>query len=134
MADFESSLRTYLIGLTAIKAAFGSTNTRIYIDRMDESITPAYPFAIIRTVNEAMRYALDGELKDDELIQIDVYSTSKTTANSGAAAIKTALSAYKGTMGSVTAGSSFVVNTRGQYVPENRTFLRSMDVQIGLNG
>lgn len=134
MADFESSLRTYLIGLAAIKTAFGSTNTRIYIDRIDESITPSYPFAIIRTVSEAMQYAHDGELKDDELIQIDVYSTSKSTANSGAAAIKTALSGYSGTMGSVTAGSSFVVSVRGQYVPENRTFYRSMDVQIGLNG
>jgi len=134
MADFEGSLRAYLISVTAVKTAFGSTNTRIYIDRIDPSITVAYPFAIIRTVSEVMDYALDGELKERALFQIDVYSTSKTTVNSGAAALKTALSGYKGTFGSVTAGSSFVVNVRGEYDPDAQVFRRSTDVQIGLNG
>jgi len=133
MADFESSLRTYLIAQAGVKAVFGSSNTRIYIDKIDESITPTYPFAIIRTVAEPTDYAHDGALADRELMQIDTYSTSKTTASSGAAAIKAALSGYSGSMGTIKVGSAFVIDTRGQWVPENRTFLRSMDVQFAQN-
>ena len=133
MADFEGSLRTYLIAQTGIKTAFGATNTRIYIDRIDESITPVYPFAIVRTVSEPTDYAHSGALADRELMQIDVYSTSKATANSGAAAIKTVLSGFSGTMSSVKVGSAFIVDARSVYSPETRTFVRSLDVQFAQN-
>lgn len=134
MADFEASLRAYLIAQAGIKTAFGSTKTRVYVDKIPERVTPSYPFAIIRTVSEPTDYAHDGALKDRELMQIDVYSTSKTTANSGAAAIKTELSGLTGTMGSITVGSCFIVDARGQWEPEARVFMRSMDVQFGQNG
>jgi hypothetical protein len=134
MADAESSLRTFLLTQAGILTAFGATNTRIYIDRIDASVTVTYPFAIIRTITESMEYAHDGELKDRTLFQVDVYSNAKSTANSGTAAIKTALSGYRGTIGSITAGSSFVVNTRGNYDPDAQLFRRSSDVLIGQNG
>ena len=133
MADFEASLLAYLIAQSGIKAVFGSSNTRIYIDKIDERITPTYPFAIIRTVDETVEYAHDGELADSELMQIDVYSTSKTTANSGTLAIRNELSGLTGTMGSVTIGSAFVVDTRGVWNPDARVFLRSLDVQFAQN-
>ena len=134
MADLEASLRTYLIAQAGIKTAFGSSNTRIYIDRIDPKITAVYPFAILRTAAEAPDYVMSGETKDRALIQIDVYSTSKTTVNSGAYAIRTVLSGYKGTAGSVSIGSCFVNATRGGYDPDAKIFRRSVDYAIGLNG
>lgn len=134
MADSESNLLAYLIAQTGVKSSFGSSNTRIYIDRVDPSITVSYPFAVIRTVKEVMDYAHDGDLKDRTLFQIDVYSTAKSTANSGADALKAALSGYRGAMSSMTAGSSFVVNVRGGFDPASQMFYRSLDVQIGQNG
>lgn len=133
MADLEESLLSFLIALAGVKTVFG-TPARIYVDRIDPKTTPEYPFAIIRTVQEAPEYAHDGALKDRGIYQIDVYSTSKTTANSGTAAIRTELTGYSGTMGSVTAGSSFIINTRGGWDPDGRVFRRSTDVQIGQTG
>lgn len=134
MADFESSLRTFLAAQAGVQSSFGASNTRLYIDRKDEAITTVYPYAIIRTVTDAPDYAHDGDLPDRALFQIDVYSDAKSTANSGAAALKTVLSGYSGAMGSITAGSSFVENVRGGYNPETRLFYRSVDVRISQNG
>lgn len=134
MADSETSLLSFLISKTSVKAAFGSSNTRIYVDRKDEAITTAYPYAIIRTVTEAPEYAHDGNLPDVTLFQIDIYSDAKSTANSGAAAIRAELDGYKGTLGSITAGSSFIQNVRGGFDPDSRTFYRSTDILISQNG
>ena len=135
MAELESNLRTFLCAQAGVTAIFGATAVcRIYIDRKDEAITTAYPFAIIRTVTEAPAYAHDGALPDTGTYQIDVYSDSKTTVNSGTTAIRAELTGYKGAMSGVTAGSSFIINTRGDYDPDGRVFRRSTDVQIGQNG
>ena len=109
MAEIESSLVTYLIAQAGIKSAFGSSLTRIYVDRIDPRVTTEYPFAIIRTVFQTTPYAHDGALAVTTMVQIDTYSTSKTTVNSGATAIIAELSALTGTVGSNTVGSSFIV-------------------------
>ena len=134
MAELESSLRTFLVGKSGVTDIFGSSKTRIYIDRIDPKITVAYPFAIIRTVTEAPMYAHDGALPDTGVYQIDVYSDSKTTVNSGTTAIRAELSAFTGTMDQVTVGRSFIVNTRGDFDPDTRTFRRSTDVEISQSG
>lgn len=134
MADAEASLRTFLIAQAGVTAIFGASNTRIYIDRKDEAITPTYPYAIVRTVTEAPGYAHDGTLPDSTLFQIDVYSTAKSTSNSGAAAIRSELDGYSGTIGSITAGSCFITDTRGDFDPDSRLFRRSVDVQVSQNG
>lgn len=135
MAEVESSLVTYLKTVGGVTAIFGaSPNTRLYVDRIDPRITVAYPFLIIRTVAESPGYAHDGELKDTSLIQLDVYSDSKTTVNSGTTALRAALSGLTGAMGAVTVGSSFVKDTRGEFDPGTRVFRRYTDVEIGQNG
>lgn len=134
MAELESNLRAHLIAQGGITAIFGSSNTRIYVDRMDPKITVAYPFAIIRTVAEAPSYAHDGALPDTGIYQIDVYSDSKTTVNSGTTAIRTELSGFTGSLSSITVGASLIVNTRGGFDPDKRVFRRSTDVLIAQNG
>jgi hypothetical protein len=135
MAELESSLVTYLIGLAGVQAEFGSGSThRLYVDHKDERITTVYPFAIIRTVFENSRYAHDGTLPDDSLIQVDVFSDSKTTANSAVTALRTALSGFSGTMDASTVGSIFVRNVRGTFDPESQLFVRSVDFQIAQDG
>lgn len=134
MAELESNLRAYLIAQAGIKAVFGSTKTRIYVDRIDPKITVAYPFSIIRTVAEAPAYAHDGALPDTGIYQIDVYSDSKTTVNSGTTAIRDELTGFSGAMSNITVGSSFITNTRGEFDPDSRVFRRSTDVQIAQNG
>lgn len=134
MAELESNLRAHLIAQGGITAIFGSSNTRIYVDRIDPKITVTYPFAIIRTVAEAPDYAHDGALTDTGIYQIDVYSDSKTTVNSGTTAIRTELSGFTGALSSITVGASFIVNTRGEFDPDARVFRRSTDVQIAQNG
>ena len=135
MAEIEESLRTYLCLQSGVTAIFGATAVcRIHVDRRDPKLTTAYPYAIIQTVTEAPLYAHDGALPDTGVYQIDVYSDSKTTVNSGTTAIRTELSAFTGAMSGVTVGRSFVVNTRGNFDPDTRTFRRSTDVQIAQNG
>ncbi len=135
MAEIEYSLRTFLCGKAGVTAIFGATaDCRIHVDRSDETNPTVYPFAIIRTVTEAPVYAHDGALPDDGVYQIDVYSDDKLTANSGTTAIRDELTGFSGTMDAHTVGSSFIVNTRGDFDPESRVFRRSTDVQIGQNG
>lgn len=134
LAELESSLRTFLVGKTGVKAIFGTSPTRIYVDRIDEKLTAVYPFAIIKTVFEAPGYAHDGALPDTGLYQIDVFSDNKTTVNSGTTAIRNELSGYSGALGSVTAGHAFIMDTRGDVDSDGRVFRRSTDVEIGQNG
>lgn len=135
MAELESSLRTFLCGKAGVTAIFGATAVcRIAVDRWDPRLDTVYPYAIIRTVSEAPDYAHDGALPDTGVYQIDVYSDSKTTANSGTTAIRDELSGFSGTMDASTVGHSFVVNTRGDFDPASRVFRRSTDVEIGQNG
>lgn len=135
MADIEANLKSYLCGKSGVTSLFGATAVcRIFVDRMHPSTTVAYPYAIIRTVQEAEEYAHDGELPATGLYQIDVYSSSKTTVNSGIAAIKTELSALTGTVGTAKFGHCFAMNTRGGFDPESNVFKRSTDYEIGQNG
>ncbi len=135
MAEIEESLQTYLSLQSGVTAIFGATAVcRIYVDRVDPKATTAYPYAVIRTVTEAPMYAHDGALPDTGVYQIDVYSNSKMTVNSGTTAIRAELSALTGTMDQVTVGRSFIVNTRGNFDPATRTFRRSTDVEISQSG
>ena len=131
MAETTSNLRTYLLSVSAVSTIFG---TRIYVNRKDQKITIAYPYAIIRTINEAPGYTLSGALPPNGTYQIDIYSTSITTADTGKAAIRTAVSAYKGAMSGITVGSSFIVDERGDYDEEGRVHRHSIDLAIGQNG
>ena len=131
MAEVTSNLRTYLLSVSGVSTAFG---TRIYVDHKSEKIATAYPFAIIRTVTEAPGYTLAAALPYRSLIQIDIYSNSPTTADSGRAAIATAVSGYKGTMSGITVGACFITDQRGDFDPEGQVFRRSLDVEIRQNG
>ena len=131
MAEVTSNLRTYLLSVSAVSTIFG---TRIYVDHKSEKITTAYPFAIIRTVAEAPDYTLSGALPMRSLIQIDVYSNSPTTADTGKSAIGAAVTAYKGAMSGITVGSSFITDQRGDFDPEGQIYRHSIDIQIGQNG
>jgi len=134
MAELLPIMRTYLIGKSGITTAFGSTLTRLYVDRIDEKLTTTYPFAIIRDVAGGPSYAHDGDMPDTSFVQVDVYSDAQGTADSGRAAIEAELSGYKGSMGAIAVGSAFITNKRGSYDPDSRTFRRSLDVEIGQNG
>ena len=135
MAEIESSIRTFLCGKSGVTNIFGATAVcRVYVDRVDPKITRIYPYAIIRTVTEAPMYAHDGALPDTGVYQIDVYSDSKTTVNTGTTAIRAELTGFSGTMDQVTVGRSFIVNTRGDFDPDTRTFRRSTDVEISQSG
>lgn len=136
MAEIEYSILAYLCAQSGVTAIFGATAVcRIHLDRRDETLDPTtYPYAIIRTVTEAPMYAHDGALPDTGVYQIDVYSDDKLTANSGTTAIRAELSGFSGTMSASTVGHSFIVNTRGDFDPDSRTFRRSTDVEIGQNG
>ncbi len=135
MPELEESLKTYLCLQAGVNAIFGATaDCRIAVDRWDSRLDTVYPFALIKTVVEAPEYAHDGALPDTGVYQIDVYSDSKTTANSGTTAIRAELSGFSGAMSGITVGHSFIVNTRGTFDPDARVFRRSTDVEIGQNG
>jgi len=131
MAELESNLRTFLLSKSGVN---DEISTRLYVDRKDSRIVTAYPYAIIRTVQEAPGYAHDGALPDSGLYQIDVYSDSKTTVNSATTAIRAELTGFSGALSGVTAGAVFVTDTRGGFDPDVRVFRRSTDYQIRQNG
>ena len=131
MAEVTTNIRTYLLSKSGVSTIFG---TRLYVDHKSEKITTAYPFGIIRTVAEAPDYTMSGALPNRTLIQIDVYSDSPTTADTGKAAIITQLSGYRGAASGITVGSSFITDNRGDFEPEGQIFRRSIDIQIGQNG
>lgn len=134
MADIEANIITFLSAQAGVQAIFGSSPSRIYVERKDPAITTTYPYAILRTVTQAPDYAHDGSLPDSGLYQIDVYSDSKPTVNSGEAAISAELSGYSGSMGTATVGASFIEDVRGDFEPDDQNFRRSIDVSITQNG
>ena len=134
MAELLPNMRTYLIGKAGITTAFGASLTRIYVDRIDSKITTAYPFAILRDIVGGPDYAHDGALVETGSVQIDVYSDAQSTADSGRLAIQTELSGLTGAMSNITVGHSFISNKRGDFDPDGRVFMRSMDVEIEQNG
>ena len=129
MAEVDSNLRTFLLAQASVTAIF---STRIYVDKI--SVKAVYPYAIIKTVTESPGYAHDGALPDTSLMQIDVRSTAKSTASSGAAAIKAVLSGYSGAISGITAGSVFITNSIPRYDPDERVFIRTIDALISQNG
>ena len=134
MAELLPNMRAYLISKAGVKAVFGASNTRVYVDRINEKLTATYPFAIIRDITGGPEYAHDGAMPDRSFVQVDVYSQAQSTADSGRTAIESELSGYSGAMSGVTVGACFVANKRGNYEPESRTFRRSMDLEIRQNG
>ena len=134
MAELLPNMRTYLVSKAGVKSVFGASNVRIYVDRIDPKITTVYPFAILRDISGGPDYAHDGALPDRSFVQIDVYSTAQSTADSGRAAIETELSGLTGAMSCIPVGSSFISNKRGDRDPDIRLFRRSLDVEISQNG
>ena len=116
--SIASSVRTFLVANTTVKAAFGE---RIVVQFVPDGT--AYPFAVIRTVSDPAFYTQDGEATRETIIQIDTFDDSLADAYTNALKIRAALTGYSGELETgVSVGAIFVREGQDQWMSDARHF------------
>jgi len=131
LAEIEPNLRTYFLAQSSVTDLI---STRLYVDRIDPSIEPTYPLAIMQTIIENTDYAHDGELMPRALIQVDVFSDDKSESVTTATTMRDEVSGYSGAIGSLSNVTIFVSNIRGGWDTGTQRFRRMFDVDVRVNG
>jgi hypothetical protein len=126
MGEVVYGLIAFLLSDPDIAVAFGD---RIAADRIEEEVT--YPFCIIKDVTDATLYSNDGPSARDAAFQIEVYHPDKVTCAADANLIDVRLSGYRGMMGDVHVGKSFITNRRCEWAPGARHFRNMLEVNFG---
>lgn len=135
MASIEDGLYSYLSGVSAITTIVGSgSSCRIAPIRMAEGV--AFPRIIFQNTNGQPVYADSGDtgLAQDGF-HIECQAQTVTGAGSLRNAVQTALSGYKGLMGSSKCEACFIVGGGDvDYVPqhgdETGVKAKSLEVEI----
>ena len=122
----EEALRAYLLGQSAITALVGE---RIYHGEAPEGA--AKPLVVVRRVSTPRDYVQTGPSGLTwPRVQLTIRAARQQEALEVAAALRQALSGYKGPMGAVQVDAVFVVNEFDGFGFGSRTYERMMDVII----
>ena len=129
----EYAIRTKLVGAAAVTAIVG---TRIHAIKLPQNATmPAITYQVVSDIPE---YDMEGdagvstmrlqvECHDRERQGYDAYNGARVLG----AAVRAALSGFKGTIGSDTIQSLFLINTRSLHDDGSGIFRAQMDYSIG---
>ena len=128
MANIITSMISFLNNDATVYGVFAN---RITADKIPNN--QEYPHARIWLVSSPYQYNLLGEAGRKTRIQVDVYADTQAEADEGIDALHSALSGYKGMMGSVDVGRCFARNLFGSWNSEARNYHRLMEVEIGTN-
>ena len=126
--DLEASIRAFALADTDIAAAI---STRWFVDFIPDDAV--YPLVKMSQVANAPRYSHSGNSGRVVTFQADIYADDKAGANSTAESVLERFDAYKGVVGSVTAGYIWARDVRGEWSPETRKFRRIVEIEIGTN-
>jgi len=94
MPDIEEAFVTYLLADSGLSALI---STRLYPDdRPQGDSLPAITYSVISDIKQ---HVLSGQLSQERpMYQFSIYAATRTSAKAVAAALKTALCDYQGTM------------------------------------
>lgn len=127
MAEIKTAVVAHCNQNAAIFAAFGN---RITPDKIPDK--QVLPHACVRQIGNDQRYHLKGEAGRKALIQIDVFDSSLTGADSNAELLRAAFSGFRGQMGAIDAGM-VKANITGRWDEEARNFRRLIELEISTN-
>jgi hypothetical protein len=129
MADAKLAFIAFCNANAEILAVFAH---RITATRIPDN--QAFPNARVLQVSSAPRYSHDKNMCGRKIrLQVDVYSDTPTTADLGMSTLETALSGYKGMMGTMNVGYSFVKTIDGDWNTTAREEHRMLELEIGTN-
>jgi hypothetical protein len=124
----ETELRAYLLNFSDIESAFGA---RIYDTFQDNLKENKGSFAVIWRPDTDVQYTYNNKSIAGVLIQIDVYNKDHSTCVTHARLIKTAISGFKGSWGTVNIGKCHLIGWRCIWDPDVRKYRQIMEVSIG---
>ena len=134
----EYAVRTRLLAVSAVTTLVGSGNTaRVWPTKLPQRANPAWPCLTFQTISGRPEYDIDGTAGVAEArIQIDCWSAERPGKDAYdevhdlAEAVRGALSAYTGTVGSDVIQSCFLENVRALYEDGAAMHRISMDWMI----
>lgn len=101
-------LRAYIVADSAIQALIGATKSRFYFDRVPNGLRPVYPLCVFSLIDERVNNTHDTGANESEInidiVQIDVYAESGSSALAVKDALKARLNSANFTQGSTRFG------------------------------
>jgi hypothetical protein len=135
----DYAIRTRLAAVTAVTDLVGGTTTpRIWAFEMPQVENPVWPCITYQIVSGSPEYHIDGAAGVATVrIQIDCWSAKRPKVDAYAEvrnlaeAVRGALSAYTGTVGTDVIQSSFLMQRRTTYEEDAEVYRESMDFEVG---
>lgn len=128
MAEIIPAIIKHLNNDAAVFSFFGN---RITGD--DVPTDQAYPYAYLWEVTSPRQYHHGGTSGREVLVQCDVISNTILSVDEGKRIIETSLSGFKGMMGDVNVGRCFVTTRSIPKDPDQMTYRRVIEIEIGTN-
>jgi hypothetical protein len=123
--NIEQGLITYLI-------AQNVANKRIYPSKLPQNAT--LPAVVMKRVSQAVDYVQSGASGlEMGRFQLDIWGTTYASVKTVKAQVLTAVSGFKGVMGSATVGASFIANAVDMNDPDSQLIREVVDVKIWSN-
>jgi hypothetical protein len=128
VAEVKQAVIRHLMNTPVVVTAFAN---RITADKIPDNQT--YPHARVWVVTSPQGYHHQGESGRQPLVQIDVFDDDVAGADTYTELIRSALSGYRGMMGSLNAGAVFVNPVSGMWNEETRSYRRILEVRVLTN-
>ena len=128
MVEPKVAVIAFLTQNADIFAAFGN---RITADKIPDG--QAFPNARIWIPAEKRKFHHGGTGGRKVLLQIDVYAETSQSADVSASLIDSAMSGYRGMMGSMSVGMCTTKTTSGLPNPDFRMIHRMIEVEVSTN-
>ncbi len=126
----EANILTYLLTISAITDIVVA---RIYIHDLPQEAT--FPAITYHRISNVKTISQDGDSNlDNDRFQFSCWSYTFVEITTLVDALETALHCYKGAMGDMTAGSSFLENKPSIFEPDTKLFHVPVDFKITHNG
>lgn len=133
MAELKQAMIAHLMADAAVFAAFAN---RVWADRIPDlpgGGPQPYPYARLRVITSPQKYSHQGESGRTPLVQIDVYDDDVAGGDVNSELIRKSFSGFKGQMGDVNVGHSFVNGPSGTWNETTRNYWRVLEVSFGTN-
>jgi len=133
MTEIIPAMIAHCMNNSAVKAAFG---TRIYGNKINDvpgGGAQPFPYARMREIAPDQKYTHQGYAGRTVLVQVDVFDDDESGANTNSELIRFLFDAYKGMIGTVNAGMVKARRINQEWQPEDRNFIRIVEVEVSTN-
>ena len=128
MAEIIPNILAFLNNNESVKSVFAN---RITGDDVPDG--QAYPYAYMWEVTSPQQYHFTGKSGRIVLVQCDVIDDDSAGVDLAKRTIFDALSGYKGQMGDVKVGRCFVSEASVPKDPDQKSYRRILEIEIGTN-